>query len=736
MFTAAIGAKEVIPQLSRLRGAFFGALVSDALCLGSHYEYDAPTIKTAYGGRIETYMGPGEQLGGTTHGVGWGRRNYRIQDVSVTSVVEKVENALLKVSENIYSASKDERTDGFALPYGLVFLSMFTATIGAAKLEVTQLSRLRGAFFGTLVSDALCLGSHYEYDAPTIKKAYGGRIETYMGPGEKLGGTTHGVGWGRRNYHPGQKKGDQTDYGEYNILMLEFLAGRQDMSSPIQLSKLIPVWKARVSNNWGAWLCSQTKQTLQQVAQGVPNSKLGGNSNAMSVRSAAALSAFQSEEEVAAAATYGGRIETYMGPGEQLGGTTHGVGWGRRNYHPGQKKGDQTDYGEYNILMLEFLAGRQDKSSAILLSELIPVWQARVSNNWGAWLCTQTKQAAQQVGQGVPYDKLGGNSNAMAMRSAAALSAFQSEEEVAAAARTMMFTHRSEEALIGGEFFTRVAWKVIHQNLNPRDAITATAKESSRWIQTQVQKGFDKFKEATDPSQPLFEEEFADDLAMTSMARLWDVGKTEPIKVGKASPTEGTLPSSVYIILKYMESFEDAAKANAGEFFTRVAWKVIHQNLNPRDAITATAKESSRWIQTQVQKGFDKFEEATDPSRPLFKEEFADDLAMTSMARLWDVGKTEPIKVGKASPTEGTLPSSVYIILKYMESFEDAAKANAMVGGDNASRAVAIGMVLGAYHGVEGIPANLREELNAWEKCDALLEKLPLISALSQRNEL
>lgn len=27
------------------------------------------------------------------------------------------------------------------------------------------------------------------------------------------------------------------------------------------------------------------------------------------------------------------------------------------------------------------------------------------------------------------------------------------------------------------------------------------------------------------------------------------------------------------------------------------------------------------------------------------KEEFVDDLALTSMARLWEVGKTEPIKV-------------------------------------------------------------------------------------------
>jgi hypothetical protein len=35
------------------------------------------------------------------------------------------------------------------------------------------------------------------------------------------------------------------------------------------------------------------------------------------------------------------------------------------------------------------------------------------------------------------------------------------------------------------------------------------------------------------------------------------------------------------------------------------------------------------------------------------------------MARLWDVGKSEPIKVGKASPTEGALPSALYFALKY-----------------------------------------------------------------------
>jgi|LauGreDrversion2_5_1035112.scaffolds.fasta_scaffold63898_1 ADP-ribosylglycohydrolase len=216
-------------------------------------------------------------------------------------------------------------------------------------------SRVRGAVMGSLVADALCLGSHYEYDAPTIKAAYGGTISTYMGPGERMGGTTHGVGWGRRNYHPGQKKGDQTDYGEYTLLMLEHAATREHKGGAISLDALIPQWKSRMS-----------------------------------------------------------------------------------------------------------------------------------SGTWGAWMCTQTKQTLQQVEAGMPHRSLGGQSNAMAVRSAAALAAMESEAEAAAAARTMMFTHRSEEALSGGEFFTRVAWKVAIDGLSPREAIDKVASQMGGWIREQV----------------------------------------------------------------------------------------------------------------------------------------------------------------------------------------------------------------------------------------------------------
>jgi len=356
-----------------------------------------------------------------------------------------------------------------------------TTTATTADDNYRKQDRIRGAYYGALVADALCLGSHYEYDASKIKKAYGGKM-----------------------------------------------------------------------------------------------------------------------------------IQRYMAAGEQMGGETHGIGWGARNYHPGTIAGDQTDYGEYNVLILEHLANSADSPHAFDVTELLPTWQNRLVNGWNQWICTQTKQAYQKVQQGTPVSELGGNSNAMALRFASVFSYYETEDDVVDAAIKTMFTHRETTALLGGEFFARVTYRILHHNLTPRQAIDQVAAGSDPWIQRKVQQAIQKFEEAVQP--PLSEEEFSDDLALTSMARLWDVGKSEPIKVGKASPTEGTLPGAIYFILKY-----------------------------------------------------------------------PDDLVL-------------------------------------------AAKANAMVGGDNASRAIAIGMVLGASHGVvAGIPKELKDGLNHWKHSEALLETMPLL---------
>ena len=313
---------------------------------------------------------------------------------------------------------------------------------------------------------------------------------------------------------------------------------------------------------------------------------------------------------------YGNRpIEKFMSPGEMMGGETHGIGWGQRNYHPGKKAGGTTDYGDYNILVLEHLAATSDKVRPFSVANLIPHWKKRLENGWGSWICTMTKETYSQVAQGVPVERLGGISNAMAIRHTAAHAYYETEDEIVDVARKSMFTHKSAEALGGGEFFARVTHRVINGE-KPSDAIEMVAVQMGGFFESKVAQAIAKFQEEADENSALHQEKFSDDLALTSMARLWDIGRSEPIKVGKASPTEGTLPGAVYFILKYAD-------------------------------------------------------------------------------------KDDGLKL--------------------------ALQANAMVGGDNASRSIAIGTVLGAYKGVNAIPEEWKKTLDEWEYCEKMLNTLPLL---------
>ena len=314
----------------------------------------------------------------------------------------------------------------------LLFFSAAARTVRCAKLDPATADRVRGAFVGALVADALSLATHYEYDATRIRKFYGA-IDQYYGPGQKTGGTTHGVGWGARNFHDGNGNG------------------------------------------------------------------------------------------------------------------------------PAKQAGEQTDYGDYNLLVAEHLAATPVRPFDV--AEFLPRWREALAT-WRSWICTQTRLTYNQVAQGAPVSSLGGNSNAMSFRGAALLGYYDDEDAVADAARKASFTHREATALDGSEFFARVAFRVS-RGAAPRDAIQDVAAASSPFVQKKVSQALAKADEATDPAQPLSKEDFVDDLALTSMARLWDVGKSEPIKVGKASPTEGTLPGAVYFIVKYENNLVAAARANA-----------------------------------------------------------------------------------------------------------------------------------------------------------------------------
>ena len=152
----------------------------------------------------------------------------------------------------------------------------------------------------------------------------------------------------------------------------------------------------------------------------------------------------------------------------------------------------------------------------------------------------------------------------------------------------------------------------------------------------------------------------------------------------------------------------------AAEFLSRALYNILYENMELEVALdVASIATNDEFIKQKLNDVKNKVIEVLDLSSALCKEEFVDDIALTSMARLWDVGKSEPIKVGKASPTEGALPGALYFTLKYKHSLEKALIANANCGGDSAARGIVVGMLLGAIHGSSAIPSRWLDKLRS-----------------------
>ena len=91
------------------------------------------------------------------------------------------------------------------------------------------------------------------------------------------------------------------------------------------------------------------------------------------------------------------------------------------------------------MLALEYFANHhiQKEDSAVNFEAFLPLWAGKFTSNlWGAWVCTQTKQAlGKYIQQGKRSDEkfvksLGGMSNAMGIRSPAALGVYEDIESL------------------------------------------------------------------------------------------------------------------------------------------------------------------------------------------------------------------------------------------------------------------------------------------------------------------
>ena len=67
--------------------------------------------------------------------------------------------------------------------------------------------------------------------------------------------------------------------------------------------------------------------------------------------------------------------------------------------------------------------------------------------------------------------------------------------------------------------------------------------------------------------------------------------------------------------------------------------------------------------------------------------------------------------LGQTCDSDQALPSSLYILRRHQDSFEEALIENVMAGGDSAARGIFIGAVLGWMHGEAGIPEAWRKGL-------------------------
>ena len=79
-------------------------------------------------------------------------------------------------------------------------------------------------------------------------------------------------------------------------------------------------------------------------------------------------------------------------------------------------------------------------------------------------------------------------------------------------------------------------------------------------------------------------------------------------------------------------------------------------------------------------------------------------------------------KLGPACSISSALPSVIYLALKHGENTEIALIENAMAGGDNCARGLALGMLLGAANGYTSIPEQWRNDLNGANALHELIE--------------
>jgi ADP-ribosylglycohydrolase len=136
----------------------------------------------------------------------------------------------------------------------------------------------------------------------------------------------------------------------------------------------------------------------------------------------------------------------------------------------------------------------------------------------------------------------------------------------------------------------------------------------------------------------------------------------------------------------------------SGAFFAHVTSLVLHGSYSPLSAITFIVDKYASKYSAII------------------------DMIKTGLNSV-DKGSSSAIKeLGMSCDVNGALASTVHVIVKYQNSFREAMINNVMAGGDSAARGMLIGMVLGAYLGVDGVPNEWMKGMNQYTDIIQLID--------------
>jgi ADP-ribosylglycohydrolase len=143
----------------------------------------------------------------------------------------------------------------------------------------------------------------------------------------------------------------------------------------------------------------------------------------------------------------------------------------------------------------------------------------------------------------------------------------------------------------------------------------------------------------------------------------------------------------------------DTLTVRSAEFFARVAWKTL-RGTAPSEAVTEVTEE--RFDGTPIGE---------------WVEEGLESKSMDSIQAIDGFGQS--------CHTPDAFPGVIHLISKYENDLKEAVVQAVMAGGDNAARAMVVGMVLGAYLGEDHLPDEWLSGLKKEQQIKNLLEQIP-----------